>query len=119
MKKPKLPENVHIQLTIYGEYALYDDTDVKINVVVIPSKWLKFNGQKNYNEWTWNEKYRTKINERFGNISCNIKVIEWNLIQNMAYIMKTCREIGFDINTYYTQLKDDDIKYFNSTAITV
>lgn len=119
MKAPKLPKNVHARLEIYGEYALYDHDDVKINVFVIPSKWVKFNGQEQYNRWSWNEKYLTEIHERFGNINCRINIIEFNLMQNMAFIMKSSKEIGFDVMDYYTQFKDEDIKYHNSVGISV
>ena len=38
-------------------------------------------------------------------------------MQNMAFIMKSSKEIGFDVMDYYTQFKDEDIKYHNSVGI--
>ena len=50
-------------------------------------------------------------------ISDGINVVEWNIVQDIAFLMKSSNELNFDVNAYYTQLKDEDIKFFNATHI--
>lgn len=118
MKRPILPEKIHIIVNNNYDYEL--DTTVIHNKrrFHIPYKWLVFNGQEKYIQWSWNKKYMKRINETIGRyVDGDIYVVEWNIIQDMAYLMKSSNELGFDVHSYYTQLNDEDIKYFNSTHI--
>lgn len=118
MKRPILPEKVHI--------IIDNDYDYELNITVIhnkkefhiPYKWLVFNGLGKDIQWSWNKKYVKKINETIGRyVDGDVCVVEWNIIQDMAYLMKNSNDLGFDANAYYAQLNDKDIKYFNSTHI--
>ena len=115
MKRPILPEKVHIIInndydtaTMSSEHRFY-----------IPYKWLVFNGQEKYRQWSWNKNYMKQIKYMIGyyTMGGDIYVVEWNIIQDMAYLIKSSNELGFDVHSYYTQLNDEDVKYFNSTHI--
>ena len=116
MKRPILPEKVHI--IINNDYD-YDTTTMSSeHRFYIPYKWLVFNGQEKYRQWSWNKNYMKQIKDMVGyHMSGDINVVEWNIVQDIAFLMKSSNELGFDANAYYTQLKDEDIKFFNATYI--
>ena len=116
MKRPILPEKVHI--IINNDYDYDTATMSSEHRFYIPYKWLVFNGQEKYRQWSWNKNYMKQIGDMMGCcVDSNIYVVEWNIIQDVAFLMKSSNELGFDVNAYYTQLKDEDIKFFNATHI--
>lgn len=118
MEKPILPEMVHVNINIFDTWDSLDRKMYSHTSQIIPSKWLKFNGQGKYNEWSWDKKYEKDIRAKLGIFyDGEIKVVEWNILRSVAYLMKSSREIGFDVNSYYTQLEDKDIIYFDTVNI--
>jgi len=111
MKKVKLPENIHVTLVEFHKTR----ADVTMSAV-IPSKWVKFEGQEKYSQFSWNKIYEKKINEKFGELAHtgHIYVLEFRAMQNMAMMLKRGRELNFDIIEYAKQFKDEDIKFTNA-----
>ena len=116
MKRPILPEKVHI--IINNDYDYDTATMSSEHRFYIPYRWLVFNGQEKYRQWGWNKNYMKQINDMIGYyMGGDIYVVEWNIVQDIAFLMKSSNELSFDVNAYYTQLKEKDIKYFNATHI--
>lgn len=110
MKRPILPEFVHV--TAVEHHNTRSDIS---KTALVPYKWLVFNGQEKWDVYTWNKKYTKQINEIFGDLkSSRLYVLEFRAIQNMAYVLKRGRELGFDIIEYAKQFKESDIKFTNS-----
>ncbi len=119
--KPLLPEYVHVNLSKFEGWNYHDEqNDYSYATKKIPFIWLKFNGLGLVQEWSWNKRYEKAIKAELGDFyDSDIHVVEWNITQNIAYLMKSARSMGFDPMQYYTQFADKDIKYFNSTDISI
>lgn len=118
MKKPILPELVHVNLTKSDGWDYRDMETYSHTSRIVPSVWLTFNGQGKYNEWSWNKKYEKAIKEKIGDFyGGEVHVVEWNILRSVAYLMKSARNLNFDVNSYYNQLEDKDIMYYDSINI--
>lgn len=52
MKRPPLPELVHVKVCVNEPYEPFEWKEFEI-----PYKWLVFNGYRKYTEFSWNQKY--------------------------------------------------------------
>ena len=111
LKKVKLPEYIHVWVVEFHK----THPDVK-QEARIPSKWVKFEGQEKYSQFSWNKRYKNQITDTFGELAHtgHIYVLEFRAMQNMAMMLKRGRELGFDIIEYEKQFKEEDIKFTNA-----
>ena len=89
---------------------------------MIPKNWLKHGERGHYNEWTIKETYKKRLAKEFGDDYLHsterLEVLEWNQIENVAYMINKANKIGFfDILEIAKKVSPMDVKYTHSVAI--
>ena len=97
-----LPENVHVRFGWDSEpwCGTHSFDHVTYRVIEIPKIWLKHGERGWYDEWTIKKTYQKKLAREFGDEYLHkterLEVLEWNQLENTAYMLMKAKKIGFD-----------------------
>ena len=118
-----LPDNVHVRFGWEHEPQYFNGIPhTEYKIIIIPKSWLKHGDRGSYNEWSIKENYKRKLiklyGDEFGHYTESIEVLEWNQMENIAYMLRQAKNINFtDILERVTKIEDEDIIYTHSVGI--
>ena len=119
-----LPENVHVRFGWEREpwCGSHSFDHVTYKTIYIPKSWLKHGERGHYDEWSIKETYKKKLANEFGkeflHTTERLEVLEWNQLENTAYMLKRAKRIDFDnLFEIAKTINEADIKYTHSVGI--
>lgn len=117
-----LPDKVNVMFGWSSNPWDYPRDHITYRSVCVPKSWLEHRERGRYNEWTIKEEYKEELAKKFGDEFLHsterLEVLEWNQLENIAYMIKRSRYIGFDDILDRVQKVDlEDAIYTHSIGI--